>query len=124
VVGPHRADVDEGRGLFKHRVLTYPPIISTDISLADARIQKALIDSGLKWPWGGQMIPDVALDANDIGGPDQLLPGRCGISCLKEGGYCLVQHLLQDIRAGRTIPVDGLLFPDQNYPALRGPFQG
>ena len=112
MVGSHRADVDEGCGMIEHRVLTHSPIISTHIFFTDARIQKALTDGTLKRPRGREMIPDVTLNANDICGPNQLLPRRHGISCVKEGSYRLVQHVLQDIGPGRTIVVEGLSIPD------------
>src|SRR4030043_2000680 len=83
-VGSQRTDVDECCSGSKYFVIQYSTVIDADVSFWNSNIHNPLLNGGLQFLWGGQIVHDIAFDTHDISRFDQFLPGLSRILFLSK----------------------------------------
>ena len=118
VVGSQRPHIDERRGLLKVAVAANPPIVGADVLLAHTGGDDPLLDRQLQRGRCSKVTPDIRLDADDIVGFDDSLPGLLGIRLVEQGADRSVKHFGNHIRLRIAVRIEYVFIADQDNPRL------
>jgi hypothetical protein len=114
VVDAKRSHVDKRRRILKYGIPQHPPVTDADVLLLDAGIQQPFVDRPLDFGRGRKRLPRIALDADDVSDPHELLPRFDGVLFLGEPGDRLVEHIPDPILIDLSLFVQHILVADEN----------